>query len=241
MRAHEASDMDVLILCGGLGTRLRPVVSDRPKPMAVVGGRPFLDILIGYVSRFGFRHFILCTGHMGDFIGRYYGEKDRGLRISISREQLPLGTAGAIKNAERFIRGNTFVCLNGDSMCGVDLKDFLKFHAGKRALASVVLGRDADGGGCGVARVDWNSRVTDFSEKAPVKGAYQSAGIYIFEKRLLSLIPRGRKVSLEYDVLPRIIGRGVYGYVTGKRFFDIGTPEGFSIFASRQPGERGLD
>ncbi|MBI5560800.1 MAG: NTP transferase domain-containing protein [Deltaproteobacteria bacterium] len=234
MQMHEIEKTDVLVLCGGAGTRLRSKVRDRPKPMADAGGRPFLDILIDYAASCGFRRFILLTGYMGDFIERYYRERNCGLSFTISREKELLGTAGAIKNAQMLIQSRTFICLNGDSICGVNLKDFIKFHAEQQALATVVLNKRGAPpqyyNDYGAVRLGHGGRITNFGEKTSAKGGYVNCGIYAFERPFLSLIPGGKKLSLERDIFPRLIEKAVYGWVTAARFFDIGTPERFSLF-----------
>jgi len=118
----DASKIDVAILCGGLGTRLKNVINDRPKSMAEINGTPFLDLLIDHIAKFGFKHFILCTGHMGETIENRYAGKKPAINIEISREIQPLGTGGALKNGSQLITSNPFLVVNGDSFCAVDLK-----------------------------------------------------------------------------------------------------------------------
>ena len=105
----KPSQVDVVVLCGGLGTRLREVVSDRPKPMALIENRPFLEILIQNFRRAGFRRFVLCTGHLSDSVEAHFANRYSDLAIVISEENRPLGTAGAIKNAEHRIHSNPFL------------------------------------------------------------------------------------------------------------------------------------
>jgi len=221
--------MDVIILCGGLGTRLRDVVGDRPKSMAEISGRPFLDILVDYVAHYGFTRFVLCTGFKGNWIKRYF-ENKRGRFVVVSDEDRPLGTAGAIKNAESFIDSNTFLVLNGDSLCEIDIRDFIKFHIGKGALISIAVTRMEDPIEYGVIRLNKDQKIISFGEKIPTNGNdLINAGMYVFDKKILKEIPSGQKLSLEYDLFPRILDKGLYGYVTEKRLLDIGTPERLSM------------
>jgi D-glycero-alpha-D-manno-heptose 1-phosphate guanylyltransferase len=226
MKDIRAKDIDVVVLCGGLGTRLRGVIDDCPKPMAEINGRPFLDILIHYVARYGFTRFILCTGYKRDFIRRYY-EKNRGkLMFLFSEEDRPLGTAGAIKNAEFFIESNIFLVLNGDSLCEIDLEDFLKFHIGRKTLVSIALTAMKSPGDYGVIELDGDRKVIRFSEKVLVdSNGLVNTGMYLFGRKILGEIPPGEKLSLEYDIFPRILDKGAYGYVTEKELLDIGTSE----------------
>jgi NDP-sugar pyrophosphorylase family protein len=224
-------ETDVVILCGGLGTRLRSVVSDRPKPMADVNGRPFLDRLMTYVADYGFRRCILCIGHMGDRIKRYYGERSvHPLTILFSEESEPLGTAGAVKHAEPFIRSDHFLLMNGDSWCPVDLRDLLEFHTGKEALASLTLVRVEEADNYGTVTLREDSRVIGFEEKRDgAGGGLVNGGIYLLRKEFLGFIPSERKLSLECDIFPRILTERVYGYVTNERLIDIGVPERYGM------------
>jgi len=230
MRDIQPQDIDVVILCGGLGTRLQGVIDDRPKSMAEIDGRPFLDILIDYVARYGFTRFILCTGFKGDLIRRHYETKRSGLFFLISEEKMPLGTAGAIKNAESFIGSDTLIVLNGDSLCEIDIKDFLSFHIRKKALISIVLTAIKNSMDFGVVRLDRHQKIIGFSEKVMMHGnGLVNAGIYIFDRKILKKIPSGEKQSLEHDIFPGILDKGIYGYVTEKKLLDIGTPERLEI------------
>ena len=131
--------IDVVILCGGLGTRLRPVLKNKPKAMAEIGNRPFLDLLIEYISSFGYKRFVLCLGHKSNYIENYYKNKKDSLEYFFSIERDPLGTAGAIKNAEPLIKSNPFLGFNGDSFCPANLKNLLKFHNSNKSIASIAL------------------------------------------------------------------------------------------------------
>lgn len=226
MKKIRTKDIDVIILCGGLGIRLRDAVGDRPKSMAEISGRPFLDILVDYVARYGFTRFILCTGFKGDLIKRYFENKRGRLIFVVSGEDQPLGTAGAIKNAESFIESDMFLVLNGDSLCEIDIEDFIKFHIGKGALISIAVTTMETPVEYGVIRLNRDQKIISFGEKIPVNGNdLINAGMYVFDKKILKEIPSGQKLSLEYDLFPEVLDKGLYGYVTEKRLLDIGTPE----------------
>lgn len=228
------SDIDVVVLCGGLGTRLRNVVTDRPKPMAEIGDRPFLDILLGHVRGFGFRRFILCTGHMGSFIEEYYkARSDVDTEVVISGEEQPLGTAGAIRNARGLIRSRLFVALNGDSLCRLDMARFVRFHDERGAFATIALSPVEAVEGYGVVMLDKEGRITAFNEKSSGGPGHVNAGVYVFDMALLDEIPEGRNVSLEYDIFPKVLDKKLLGYVVGERLFDIGTPDRLKIAKDR--------
>ena len=220
-------NIDVVLLCGGLGKRIQSVVNDRPKPMAEIKGRPFLDILIDYAATFGFRRFILCIGYMGNFIKRHYQGKRGSLEIIFSEEKELLGTAGAIKNAESLIGSSPFLVMNGDSFCPVDLHEFINFHITKQSELSLTLATIEGVSNYGMAELDESNRIVTFVEKGKEKNGFISGGVYLFNHSILSLIPSAAVYSLEYNLFPALTNRRCYGYVTKKGFIDIGTPEGY--------------
>jgi NDP-sugar pyrophosphorylase family protein len=216
---------DVVILCGGLGTRLKKVVSDRPKAMAEINNRPFLDLLINHIAKFGFHRFILCTGYKADNIVYYYANKKNAFAIEISNETKPLGTGGALKNAERLIKSDPFLVLNGDSFCDADLSGFLQFHFRNKSILSIIVAKTGNTRDYGTIRMDAGGRIVQFSEKTNQgKTAFINAGIYLFSEKALSLISAGMEFSLEYDLFPTLTGKAFYGYMSESEVLDIGTP-----------------
>ncbi|MBU2541490.1 MAG: NTP transferase domain-containing protein [Candidatus Omnitrophica bacterium] len=226
MNSIETESIDVVLLCGGKGERLKSAVNDRPKVLAEINGRAFLDILIDYIANFGFKHFILCTGYKSDLIKSYYKDKLRNLRISFSQELKPLGTAGAIKNAKSLIKSPTFLVLNGDSLCKLDLVEFIKFHIERKALFSAVLLKSEQAADYGIVSIGDSDRILKFDEKVDTgEGCFISAGIYLFDNRIFSMIPSDKNFSLERQLFPKITKSDFYGYKTDADFIDIGTPE----------------
>ncbi len=217
--------IDVVVLCGGLGTRLQSVMKDCPKSMATINGRPFLDILIENVASYGFCHFVLCTGHKKDYIKQYYSSKKCSLDITFSEEKKLLGTGGAIKNAKLFVESNPFLVMNGDSVCPLDLSDFLRFHTSTKADISMVLIKSENAGDYGSVVLDDKQRIISFNEKTQKKNGFISGGVYLFNQSILSLIPPDSVYSLEYDLFPKLTNNKFYGYVFNGDFVDIGTPE----------------
>ena len=221
--------LDVLVLAGGQGTRLRSVLSDRPKAMALIHGRPFLDRLIGHLAGLGFCRFILCVGYGAEFIQEYYaGPRDASREIDFSREAAPLGTGGAVKNAEPLITGGSFLVVNGDSFCQVDLHRFIAFHREKGSLVSMVLAPGEAGDDFGSVTVDPSNRITGFQEKEVAVSGWINAGVYLFEKKVLARIPPDTAYSLERDLFPKLALRDFYGFPTEEKLVDIGTPERFA-------------
>lgn len=219
-------NIDVVILCGGMGKRLRPVVSDRQKSLAEINGVAFLDILIQYVASFGLKRFILCSGYLGDTIQTHYNRVPGALEIVYSEETKPLGTGGAIKHARPLIQSSPFLVLNGDSFCKVNFSDFYKFHLKKKALLSVVLSKPRDDQNSGVVILNRAERIIRFNEKVkPVKGSRCSSGIYLMEQEIFPLMVGNKVFSLEYDLFPALAGEDCYGYYCKNDFIDIGTPQ----------------
>lgn len=225
------------VLAGGLGTRLRSVVSDRSKTVAVVRDRPFLLYLLDQLADAGVRRVVLLTGYRGEQIADLLGTAYRGLELEYSRESEPLGTAGALRLAlPQLFRGardeaSRVLLLNGDSYCAADLPDFCTF-AGRRAAGIALLStRVDDAARFGRVEIADDGRVTSFVEKQASAGAgWINAGIYLIPRAAIEEIPPGRAVSLEKDLFPEWSRRGaLYGYRGGGAFLDIGTPESYRI------------
>lgn len=216
--------MQALVLAGGLGTRLRPLKLKVPKPMAEVASKPFLEHLLKALKDGGVRDIVLLVGYKKRAIEDYFGDgKKWGMNIRYSREGKLLGTGGALKNAEKFVSGRDFLLLNGDTSCEIDLAGFMAFHKGKKALLTIAV---TEGGGeGGKVEVGKDSRVTSFGDK----GSCTNAGIYACNRRIFNFIPRNKKVSLELDVIPPLLGERMFAYFLKKDFLDIGTPERYHL------------
>ncbi|MBA4373140.1 MAG: galactokinase [Thermodesulfovibrio sp.] len=231
--------LDVVILCGGLGTRLRSVLSHLPKPMATINENPFLDILIRFMEGQGFRRFILCTGHMQEVILQYYREANADVTIIVSEEEMPLGTAGAVKNAEPLILSNPFIVMNGDSFCPVDMQDFLNAYSDRKAEYLIALTEIEDMGDYGTVNMDAAFKISSFLEKGKKGRGSVNAGIYLFQRDVFSLIPPGIPFSIEYDLFPKLLSRKMYGFLCNESLIDIGTPERYE-HAKKIFGKGGL-
>src|SRR3989338_8826834 len=220
--------IDVVILCGGLGTRFRSVFSDRPKALAQIHEKPLLDIILSFFIRHGYQRCILRTGYLSERIEKYYHKSPFAKNLFFSRETEPLGTGGAIKNAEAHITTENFFVMNGDSYCDIDLPTFHDFHDQKeKAFISMVLASHKDREDAGNVLINEdNDEVTSFSEKTSNNNKkYINAGIYIFHKKILEYIPEKQNVSLEYSIFPQFINKGFYGFISDSEVIDIGTPE----------------
>lgn len=219
---------DVIILAGGLGTRLKPVVSDRQKVMATVAGRPFLSILLDQISKAGFKRVIICTGYMADQVEMGFGPEYKGLSMIYSRENIPLGTGGALGNALPLISSETVMVMNGDSFIDVDLNLFLQWFIGKGCDAALVLTKMNNASRYGIVHVDANSLITAFQEKNTIgRFHWINAGVYLLKKAVIRTIPQERPFSLEQEFFPSLAGRDFHGYCSEAKFTDIGLPESY--------------
>jgi NDP-sugar pyrophosphorylase family protein len=220
-------DADFMILCGGLGTRLRAVTGDAPKVMAEVQGEPFLDFLIRYLAKQGARRIILCAGYKAESLEKHYQEKFKDIDLVLSIEREPLGTGGAFKNAEKYIKSDIVFGLNGDCFTPVRYDLLLGAHQKREALATLVGVRIEGNKDFGTIVTDGNEAITAFKEKfETTEVQYISAGIYCFKREVFGRMPQG-KFSIEYDLFPKFIGQQFYCFKVDAPFIDIGTPERF--------------
>jgi NDP-sugar pyrophosphorylase family protein len=217
------------ILAGGFGTRLRSVLADRPKALALVHGRPFLAYLLDQLVSAGVNTAVLCTGYLGDQVTAAFGDTYRGMRLVYSQESAPRGTAGALRGAIHLLPFDPVLVMNGDSFCELDLEPLCHFHTSRDAAATIVLTRVKDTTRYGRVNTDSASRIVRFEEKsATCAPGWISAGVYLLSRRLLLTIPPNETVSLERQVFTSWIHRGLFGYRSPGRFLDIGTPESYA-------------
>lgn len=214
--------MKALILAGGLGTRLRPLTNYIPKPLIPLVGKPLvmhiIDSLPDEVDTV-----VLAVSYMRDKLEEYFKENDVGKTIILVSEEEPLGTGGAIKNVSRYL-DDTFIVMNGDVVCSLDINDMLKFHKLHGGIGSMSLWTVEDPSAFGVVGCR-NSRIETFQEKPKKEEALSNlinAGTYIFEKEIFDYIPDG-VVSIEKQVFPKILDKGMYGYEFGGYWIDCGT------------------
>ena len=222
----SVGETDVLILCGGLGTRFREVRDDIPKSLAPVQGSPFIDMLLDDLISQGFRRIILATGHLGDQLEDYVNRRVDAEYI-ISNEPKPLGTGGAIKFAENHFCSNHVLILNGDSRIIIDIPSLFEFHKKFRADMSILLSSTTKGTDYGNVVLSEENRITTFSEKPSERtSAYVNAGVYVINRSLLNSLQPDKQYSLEKDCLPSWIhSHRIFGMLTDKEVCDIGTQE----------------
>jgi mannose-1-phosphate guanylyltransferase len=204
-----------VILVGGEGTRLRPLTYTTVKAMVPVLNKPFIEYVIRYLSNHNIKEVILALGYKPDCITDYFGDTSQlGTRLVYNVETEPLGTAGAVKNAEQYI-DDTFFIMNGDIFTDLNLTDMLRFHRDKGAKVTIALTPVDDPTRFGVV------------EREQVTSNMINAGIYIVESHILKRIPKGKRFMFERDVFPALLAERepVFGYATDAYWIDTGTPE----------------
>lgn len=222
----KLSEISVAILAGGLGTRIQQTLKGKPKVLAEVRKRPFLEYLLYQLDLANFKNIVLCTGYGSDQVEKAFGGKYKNLQLLYSSEQMPLGTAGSLRKAYPLFNSETILVMNGDSFCGVDFKKFWQFHLNKNSQVSLVLTSVPDTNRYGKVKLGSDDSITQFQEKKEGVGLI-NAGIYLIKMALIATIPEGKIISLEKDVFPTWIGKGFYGYKANNNFIDIGTPEDY--------------
>jgi mannose-1-phosphate guanylyltransferase len=221
---------DAVILAGGAGLRLKSVTGNTPKPMAMIGERPFLELLMLQLRRNGFSRVILSVGQTQNAIQEHFGKAAFGMDLCYSLESSPLGTGGGLRQTSDHITTGTALVMNGDSYTNADLVRLVPAHleSGADLTMVVIEGTRRDAGS---VLVDKHGKVTAFAEKRIVQdSAYLSAGIYALNKNLVEGIPSGVKISLEEELFPEWLARGkrIEAFVSASQCIDIGTPERFA-------------
>jgi NDP-sugar pyrophosphorylase family protein len=229
----EILDLDVLVLCGGLGTRVKDILGNTPKSMAKINELPFLDLIINQLKKNGIFKAIFCVGYESQKIMEHYGSRKDFICI-FSKEDIPLGTGGAIKNALKHIKTESFIVLNGDSICDINFSFFRSYHLAKQAFVTiaVVENLNSNNRDFGSIFLDDNSRINSFHEKKKEEhltcvASYINAGVYLFNKRILNFFSQKNKsFSLENDIFPEIIAKkNCFAFILKTEFYDIGTKE----------------
>lgn len=219
---------DAIVLCGGAGLRLRTANPNVPKSMSTIGGRPFLEILLKQLRRYGFERVILAVGYRKEAIRSHFGTRAFDLSLEYSEEDSPLGTAGALRRAADLVESDLSLVMNGDSYVDVDLEGFVKNHQETNAEASLVVVPKDQRADCGFVSVGEHGQVVEFKEKQFSPGrSYLNGGMYLISRILIFEIPPSTKISLEEEMFPKWIksGKRVRAFPTSGMCVDIGTPD----------------
>jgi D-glycero-alpha-D-manno-heptose 1-phosphate guanylyltransferase len=218
-------DLAAVVLAGGKGTRLQTVVRDRPKPLALVAGRPFVTYLLDQLADAGTRRTVLSTGYLAEQFEEVIGPNYRDVEILYAQEREPLGTGGAIRFAGALADAEQLLVMNGDSYCAADLSAYVDWHRAGKHDVSLMLVKVADASRYGTVDIGPDGNVKAFLEKRPEPAAgYINAGVYLLRREMLEELPTGAS-SIERDAFPSWLERfTVKGWITDAEFIDIGIP-----------------
>lgn len=227
------NEVKAVILVGGEGTRLRPLTSSVPKPMVPVLNKPFLEHVFRHLVDHGIRDIVLALCYLPDNIRGYFGDgSDFGINLTYVVEDLPLGTAGAVRNVSDHIN-STFLVLNGDVYTDLDITSMIALHKDKSAVATIALTPVEDPSAYGVVDTDADGRVKSFIEKPAREDAPSNminAGTYVLEPGVLSHVDPATFCMFENYLFPLLLksGQPVYAYPSGAYWIDIGTPHKYA-------------
>ncbi|MBG0816396.1 mannose-1-phosphate guanyltransferase [Planomonospora sp. ID82291] len=225
--------MKAVVMAGGEGTRLRPMTANQPKPLLPVVNRPIMEHVLRLLKRHGFTETVVTVQFLAALVRTYFGDGDElGMDLYYATEEMPLGTAGSVKNAADKLRDDRFLVISGDALTDIDLTDMVRFHREQGALVTIGLKRVPNPLEFGIVIADERGRVERFLEK-PTWGQVFSdtvnTGIYVMEPEVLDEVPAGEAVDWSADVFPRLLARGapIFGYVAEGYWEDVGTHESY--------------
>lgn len=218
---------EAIILAGGFGTRLKSVVNDKPKPMASILDKPFLDYLVRYLKHYDITHIVFSVGYLAHIIESYFGSHYQGIAISYAKEEEPLGTGGGIRLALEKCTTNDILILNGDSFFDINLDTFWRFHKAKNAIASLAIRKVDNVGRFGEVVLNMENEVIAFQEKSDkIDEGFINGGVYLIQKNALNHFKLYQSFSLEKDFFQKnILQSKLFGKLFDGYFIDIGIPE----------------
>jgi len=215
--------MEAIILAGGLGTRLRSVISEIPKPMAPINNKPFLEYILDFLNNQGVKRAILSVGYKWEVIKEYFGDKYKNIELIYNVEKERLGTGGAIKDSLKFVNEKQVYVLNGDTYFDVPLKE-MKLDD---SLIQLALKEMKDFDRYGVVELDENGRILNFKEKAYYKEGLINGGIYLINKDIFNSFELPKKFSFEEFLEKNFKKLKATGKKFDGYFIDIGIPEDY--------------
>jgi mannose-1-phosphate guanylyltransferase/phosphomannomutase len=222
-----------VVMAGGEGTRLRPMTANQPKPLLPVVNKPIMEHVLRLLKRHGFTETVVTVQFLAALVRNYFGDGEEiGMSLSYATEEMPLGTAGSVKNAQEALRDERFLVISGDALTDIDLTDLVRFHKENGALVTIGLKRVPNPLEFGIIIIDEDGRVQRFLEK-PTWGQVFSdtanTGIYVMEPEVLDHVAAGEPVDWSGDVFPKLLAEGapLYGYVADGYWEDVGTHESY--------------
>jgi NDP-sugar pyrophosphorylase family protein len=236
------NSMQAVILAGGLGTRMRPITETIPKPMITVAGKPFLQHQLELLSGAGIVRALLLVAYLGEQIQEYFGDGTKfGCKVSYSFEASPLGTGGALKNAEEQLQ-DRFVLVNGDTYLAIDYRALVKQFAKTNCSALIVAYKRPTTISKEIPTsilpnnlgVNSHGLVTAYRKRNPEGLSHIDAGVIVLKKEILAGLRAGQKCSLEEEIYPSLIARGeMRAWVTHEPFYDMGSPSGLAALEEK--------
>lgn len=222
---------EAIVLAGGLGTRLREVVKDVPKPMAPVGDKPFLYYIMSYLKNQDVNRIILAVSYKKESIINYFGNNFCGIQVLYSIEQEPLGTGGGIKKALQYTDSQDVFVVNGDTYFCIDLKDFFKFHSENNADVTIALKHVDKAVRYGIVKISDKGEVLGFLEKKENSSGFVNGGMYLINKKRFNEYTNNypENFSFEKDILVKK-EMSIFAKVYSDYFIDIGVPEDYEKF-----------
>lgn len=218
--------MEAIILAGGMGTRLRPVVEEIPKVMAPVAGKPFLYYILKRLEAAGFTHVILALGYRHEVIEKWVASFPTPMTLSLVVEEKPLGTGGAVRQALRQATETDVFILNGDTFFPVDYAAMLSFHQAMGGKATLALKEMRPATRYGLVEHDTNGFITRFGEKQICAHGLINGGVYLMRREALADYPE--RFSLEKDYFEKVVGaHALAAFISDRYFLDIGIPEDY--------------
>ncbi|HJJ28675.1 MAG TPA: NDP-sugar synthase [Methanocorpusculum sp.] len=222
--------MKACIMCGGEGTRLRPLTFERPKPCIPVANQPSIVHLVTHLANLGFTDIVITIGYLGDDIQKALGDGSLyGANITYVSEEIKLGTAGSVKNAQKYLDDAPFLVVGGDHMTDLNLLEFYREHMASSATVSIGLISVEDPREFGIAEVDANLRIRRFHEK-PAPGEIfsnlASTGIYVCDPKIFEFIPENTKFDFAKNLFPLLMEKGfqINGWLARGNWTDVGNP-----------------
>ncbi|GAC1402337.1 MAG: mannose-1-phosphate guanyltransferase [Candidatus Velthaea sp.] len=225
--------MKAVVMAGGEGSRLRPLTSRLPKPLAPVANKPVMEHIIDLLKRHGITEVVATLHYLADEIESYFGDGSAfGVKMYYVVEDTPLGTAGAVKMAEHLLRDDTFLIISGDALTNIDLTEMLAYHRDHQAAATIALQRVSNPLEYGVVVTDDRQQITRFLEKPSWGDVFSdtiNTGMYVLQPEILDYMERGRNYDFSKDLFPRMLheNRRVQGYITSAYWTDIGNLQAY--------------
>src|SRR5579871_7044527 len=219
--------MKAVVMAGGEGSRLRPLTVTRPKPMVPIVGRPVMEHILNLLKTHGITDVVVTVQYMASAIEDYFGDGSQfGMNIAYSREEVPLGTAGSVKNAEELL-DEPFLVISGDALTDFNLTEIINFHNERKAMATITLAHVPNPLEFGVIITDDRGHITQFLEKPSWGEVFSdtiNTGIYVLDPKIFSYFEKDKQFDFSQELFPMMLRKGdpIYGYIASGYWCDVG-------------------